>query len=89
VRRIRHDTSELFPADLPAEATFSAMMITGVSNTKREPRTVFARATDCELICLLSETAANWLRPDFPFRKMAMEQGQALLDFQHLSWTQV
>src|SRR6185437_10402845 len=40
-----------------------------------------AGRTTASLIRLLSSRAEDWLHPDFPFRKMALEQGPALTGF--------
>jgi acyl-CoA reductase LuxC len=71
-----------FLADLPAEAVLSQMMITEACQTLKRNREQYLRARPtANLIKLLSETAANWLRPEFPFRKLALEQGPALTGF--------
>ena len=65
-----------FLADLPAEAVLSEMMITEACRTlKRNREQYLRRRSTANLVGLLSETAANWLRPEFPFRKLALEQG--------------
>ncbi|MBI3852635.1 MAG: hypothetical protein HY298_20450 [Verrucomicrobia bacterium] len=65
-----------FMADLPAEATLSAMLITEACQTLKRNRERYLQHRSTQtLIKLLSETGANWLRGDYPFRKMALEQG--------------
>jgi hypothetical protein len=71
-----------FLADLPPEATLTAAMIGEACETlKRNREKYLAGRTTRGLVELLSGVAENWLRPDDPFRKMALEQGPAATHF--------
>jgi hypothetical protein len=71
-----------FLADLPPEATLSATMIAEACRTLRHNRERYlARRSSASLVRLLSDVAASWLQPDYPFRKLALEQGPAKLGF--------
>ena len=71
-----------FMADLPAEATLSAMMITEACQTLKRNREHYLQARSmANVIRLLSEISENWLRPDYPFRKLALEQGPSATGF--------
>ncbi len=71
-----------FLADLPAGATVSATMITEACQTLKRNRAQYLRGRPtANLIRILSETAANWLRADYPFRKLALEQAPAVTGF--------
>ncbi len=66
-----------FIADLPPEATLSATMITEACQTlKRNRERYLLHRTTQSLVNLLSGVAAEWLKPDFSFRKLAIEHGQ-------------
>ena len=71
-----------FLADLPPEASLTPMMMAEACQTLKRNRARYLadRATPA-LIRLLSETAENWLQPDYPFRKLALEQGPVATGF--------
>jgi len=63
-----------FLADLPPEATLSPAMISEACQTLRRNREQYlANRSTQSLANFLSELAENWLRPEFPFRKFALE----------------
>ena len=71
-----------FLADLPAEATLSGAMIEEACRAlKRNREHYLAGRGTPALIRVLSETAENWLRPEYPFRKLALEQGPKATGF--------
>ena len=71
-----------FLADLPPDATLTAAMVTDACQTLKRNRENYlaARSTQSrvEILCAVAE---NWLRSDYPFRKMALEQGPAATGF--------
>lgn len=65
-----------FLADLPAEAELSPTMLEEACQTlKRNRNTYLAHRSTTQLIRLISGVAENWLHPDYPFRKFALEKG--------------
>ncbi len=67
---------DYFIADLPPDATLTAEMISEARRTLKRNREKYIAARSTEsIVKVLSEVAANWLDPDFPFRKLAMEHG--------------
>jgi hypothetical protein len=65
-----------FLADLPAEATVSPAMIAEACQTlKRNRQNYLAQRSTAVLVDTLSHLAGQWLQPEFPFRKMVLEQG--------------
>ena len=71
-----------FLADLPGEATLGTMMIVEACQTLKRNREKYLRGrSTANIVQLLSELGANWLRPDFPFRQLAMEHGPAETGF--------
>lgn len=71
-----------FLADLPPEASLTQGMIEEACRTLKRNRELYlAGRSTAALIRLLGETAANWLLADYPFRKMALEQGPAATGF--------
>src|SRR3974390_2902421 len=71
-----------FLADLPAHATVSAAMITEACQTlKRNRERYLAQRSTQSLIALLSGVAQEWLNPEYPFRRLALEQGPGTLGF--------
>ena len=71
-----------FLADLPPEAALTPVMIAEACQTlKRNREQYLAGRSTHSLIGLLSETAENWLQPDFPFRRLALEKGPAATGF--------
>jgi hypothetical protein len=71
-----------FLADLPPEATLSPAMIAEACQTlKRNRGRYLASRSTSTLVKVLSEAAANWLKADDPFRKLALELGPAKTGF--------
>ncbi|MDB6125802.1 MAG: Acyl-CoA reductase [Pedosphaera sp.] len=71
-----------FLADLPPEATLSQAMIEEACQTlKRNREQYLANRTTPSLIRLISGVAENWLEPDYPFRKFALEHGPRATGF--------
>jgi Acyl-CoA reductase (LuxC) len=71
-----------FIADLPPEATLSTPMITEACQTlKRNRERYLAHRSTQSLETLLSNVAREWLKPEFPFRKLALEQAPAEAGF--------
>jgi Acyl-CoA reductase (LuxC) len=71
-----------FLADLPPEATLTQAMLGEACQTlKRNRERYLANRATPALLRLLSETAENWLRPEYPFRKLALEQGPKATGF--------
>lgn len=71
-----------FLADLPPDATLTASMLRDACQTLKQNREKYllTRSTQdrVELLCGISE---NWLHPDYPFRKLALEKGPAATGF--------
>jgi hypothetical protein len=68
-----------FLADLPSEATLSAAMITEACQTlKRNREQYLAGRPTQRLVRLLSEIGENWLQPDYPFRKLALDVSESV-----------
>ncbi len=66
-----------FIADLPPEATLSPAMLTEACQTlKRNREQYLAHRTTAGLISLLSSLARDWLKPEFPFRKLALDRSR-------------
>jgi hypothetical protein len=73
-----------FLADLPPEATLSSGMINEACQTlKRNRERYLAPRSTASLVNMLSNLAENWLEPEFPFRKLALESGVAATGFSH------
>jgi len=71
-----------FLADLPPEATLSPIMIREACQTlKRNRGQYLAGHSTHQLVKVLSEVAANWLEPDYPFRQLALQRGPAETGF--------
>ena len=71
-----------FLADLPPEATLSAAMIGEACQTlKRNRERYLAHRSTHGLVGAMSDIARNWRQPDYPFRKLALEQGPAATGF--------
>jgi hypothetical protein len=71
-----------FLADLPAEATLSPAMIGEACQTlKRNRERYLANRPTHSLVNTLSDVARNWLQPDYPLRRLALEQGPAATGF--------
>ena len=68
-----------FLADLPPEAALSPAMISEACQTlKRNRENYLADRSTQSLVNFLSELAENWLEPEFPFRKFALENSMAI-----------
>jgi hypothetical protein len=71
-----------FLADLPKEATLTPRMLGEACQTlKRNRERYLAHRTTQSLVTLLATVARNWLEPDYPFRKLALERGPGLTGF--------
>ena len=71
-----------FLADLPPEATLTPLTLTEACQTlKRNRETYLAHRSTEHLIKILSELGADWLRADYPLRKLALELGPAETGF--------
>ena len=71
-----------FLADLPPEAELTAGMISEACQAlKRNREHYLAERSTQSLVDALSELAENWLQPQYPFRKLALEQGPAATGF--------
>ena len=71
-----------FLADLPPEATLSPAMIREACQTLKHNRERYLAGRSTQsLVTVLSSVAASWLEPDYPFRKLALEQGPAATGF--------
>lgn len=71
-----------FLADLPPEATLTHQTITDACETlKRNRETHLAPRSTAQMVKLISELASNWLQPDYPFRRLALEHGPAATGF--------
>jgi hypothetical protein len=71
-----------FLAELPPEAPLTPAMIReGCQTLKRNRKQYLARRTTESLIEVLSHTAENWLRPEYPFRIWAIERGPSATGF--------
>ncbi|HEV2318416.1 MAG TPA: acyl-CoA reductase [Verrucomicrobiae bacterium] len=77
--RLFNDTKNVnlpnyFLADLPAEATLSPLMISEACQTLKRNRELYlANRSLSGMVSLLSNLGEDWLDPEFPFRKYAME----------------
>lgn len=71
-----------FLADLPDTSTLSPKLITDACAALRENREkfLFPRTTEA-LISIIAGLASDWLDREFPFRRMALEQGPAQTGF--------
>jgi hypothetical protein len=73
-----------FLADLPPEATLTPSMIAEACQTlKRNREQYLATRSTSHLVKVISETSANWLQPDYPFRRLTLEVGPSVTGFQH------
>src|SRR5947208_11420600 len=71
-----------FLADLPPEAALTPTMIREACQTlKRNREQYLAGRSTQSLIDILSNTAENWLESDFPFRRLALEEGPKATGF--------
>src|SRR5271154_5696727 len=68
-----------FLADLPPDATLSSAMVSEACQTLQRNREQYlANRSTQSLVNFLSELAENWLQPEFPFRKYALENAKAI-----------
>jgi hypothetical protein len=71
-----------FLADLPPEATLTAAMLSEACQTLKHNRERYLANRSTEsLVETLSEVAADWLQPFYPFRTLALEQGPQATGF--------
>ena len=71
-----------FLADLPPEATVTPVMLSEACRTlKRNREAYLAGRSTASLVTVLSDVAGNWLEPEYPFRKVALEQGPGATGF--------
>src|SRR3974390_1323909 len=71
-----------FLADLPPEATLGTAMVGEACQTlKRNREQYLAHRSTRSLVTAMSEVARSWLEPDYPFRRLALEQGPAATGF--------
>lgn len=76
------NTPNYFLADLPPEAALtSAMLGEACLALKRNREQYLAGRSTQSLVKLLSGVGENWLEHDFPFRRMALEEGPAATGF--------
>src|SRR5438105_321774 len=65
-----------FLADLPPEATLTPAMLGEACLTLKRNRAQYLAGRSTQgMIKVLSELAENWLQPEFPFRRSALEGG--------------
>ncbi len=71
-----------FLADLPSEAELTPTMIVAACDTLKRNREKYlqARSTD-EIVNILCEVAAEWLKPENKFRRFVLEYGLAQTGF--------
>jgi len=71
-----------FLADLPPEATLSVNMVQEACQTlKRNRERYLVQRSTRSIVELLSAVGAEWSKPEYPFRKLALEQGPACTGF--------
>jgi hypothetical protein len=71
-----------FIADLPPEAELTQTLIEEACQTlKRNREQYLATRTTASLIQRLSDTAENWLDHEYPFRKLALQEGPKATGF--------
>lgn len=71
-----------FLADLPPEATLTPALIEESCRALRRQREEhLAQRTTDQLVALLVELGRNWLREDYPFRRLALEEDPARSGF--------
>ena len=71
-----------FLADLPPDATLTAAMVADACQTlKRNRESYLADRSTQSRVEILCGVAENWLQPEYPFRKMALEQGPKATGF--------
>jgi hypothetical protein len=73
---------DYFLADLPRDAVLTPGMVAEACRNLKSNRARFlTERNTASIIQLLSGLAEDWLVPDFPFRKQALEQSVALTGF--------
>ncbi len=73
------DLPNYFLADLPPEATLSPVMISEACQTLKRNREQFlAKRSLQSMVNFFVALAENWLEPEFPFRKFALEKAPAI-----------
>lgn len=71
-----------FLADLPAEAALSPTLIREAClSLKRNRELYLARRSTGDLVNSLCAVAKEWLHPDYPLRRMALEHGSRMTGF--------
>jgi hypothetical protein len=71
-----------FLADLPPEATLSGTMVREACLAlKRNREQHLATRSTAHLVHVIAETAQQWLQPESPFRRMALDGGPELCRF--------
>src|ERR1051326_7067663 len=71
-----------FLADLPAEAVLTPAMLGEACKTLTRNREQYLASRSTQsIVNLLCEIGENWLQPEFPLRRMALEQGPANTGF--------
>jgi len=64
-----------FLADLPPDAVLTPLIIREACDTLRRNRLQYlAGRSTSHLIKVISETATNWLQPDYPLRRLALDR---------------
>src|ERR1051326_619500 len=75
-----------FLADLPAGVSVSPAMVREACQTLKHNRERYlAGRSTHSLVAVLSSVAGNWLEAEYPFRKLALEQGPAATGFSRLT----
>jgi Acyl-CoA reductase (LuxC) len=78
----RMNLPNYFLADLPPEAALNGAVITEACQTlKRNREKYLATRSTPGLVELLCEVAERWLQPEYPFRKLALQNGPAATGF--------
>ncbi|MDH7502181.1 MAG: hypothetical protein QHJ82_05625, partial [Verrucomicrobiota bacterium] len=73
---------DYFLADLPSDAQFSSALITEACLTlKRNRERFLAGRSTASLIDTIASVAADWLDPDNPFRRAALDKGPSETGF--------
>jgi hypothetical protein len=71
-----------FLADLPPETTLTAAMVSDACQTlKRNRESYLAMRSTQSRVEILCGVAENWMHPEYPFRKLALENGPAATGF--------
>ena len=71
-----------FLADLPPDAALTAAMINDACQALKQNREKYLQARSTQnCVEILCGVAENWLQPEYPFRKLALENGPAATGF--------